>query len=527
MPLPDNANAAWPPPAWAGSHKTIAEAAAWYEGDTTKLENLYGGNQTNAASSGLLSRFWSRRQADRGTQRQRLHLPAAADIAAVSADLLFGDAPAFLIPDAHNEQTEATATEAQACEDRLNELVDCAGIAATLLEAAEYASGLGGVYLRPVWNTDLADHPLLTYVNHDCAIPEFWHRQLVAVTFWSEVLRNEGQVWRHLERYEMQGDQSVILHGLYKGTPTTLGVKVDLAESSQTEHIAVEDDGETVLMPEGITTIGVRYVPNALDRRNRKDPVGRSDTAGSEPEMDALDETYSALMRDVRLAKARLTVPDEFLDKAGRGKGASFDMDQEVFSPLEVDPKQSGTTGIALFQPEIRSEPLLTIAADLFEQVARTAGYSPQSFGMQGDGAKATATEVDAREGTSDRTTNRKKRYWQKPVDDVLEMMLVIDAEVFGSGVTPLRPRMEFAEADADMRDIATSLNLLNMAGAVSTERKVQLLNPKWDDGQVQDEVAQIKADTGMSPDPFGAGPGAPPVPPAVPPPGPDGGASS
>jgi hypothetical protein len=103
------------------------------------------------------------------------------------------------------------------------------------------------------------------------------------------------------------------------------------------------------------------------------------------------------------------------LDKAGRGKGASFDMDQEVFSPLEVDPKQSGTTGIALFQPEIRSEPLLTIAADLFEQVARTAGYSPQSFGMQGDGAKATATEVDAREGTSDRTTNRKKRYWQKP----------------------------------------------------------------------------------------------------------------
>ena len=527
MPLPSNPNAPWPPRDWADKHKAIQEAAAWYEGDATKLENLYAAPATTP-SAGLISRFWAKKQTDRGTTRQRLHLPAAADIAAASADLLFGDAPAFLIPDAHNADTAGSAApgDAQKTEDRLNELVDEAGIAATLLEAAEYSSALGGVYLRPVWNTELCDYPLLTYVNADCAVPEFWHRQLVAVTFWSEVLRNDSIVWRHLERYELVDGRSVALHGLYQGTPTTLGVRVDLDQSAQTASIAVEEDGETVLMPAGIDTIAVRYVPNALDRKNRKDPVGRSDTAGSEPEMDALDETYSALMRDVRLGKARITIPAEFLDMAGRGKGASFDLDQEVFTKLEVDPKQAGAAGIEMHQPEIRAEVLLRIGNDLFQQIGRTAGYSPQSFGMEGDGGLKTATEVDANVGLSTRTTTRKRRYFQKPVDDVLEMLLIIDAEIFGSKVKPLRPRMEFAEQDEDMRELASSLNLLNLAGAVSIERKVRMLNPKWDDAEVEEEVKRIKADLGSSPDPFGAGPGGPPKPgPPEPPPEGDRGA--
>lgn len=523
MPLPDLHTAAWPPPHWASQLKAIGEAAVWYEGDPDKLAGHYGGvqNSTASKSGGFWARLRNRTSSANVAPPQRLHLPAAADIATVSADLLFGETPTFLVPDAHNADQTGTADEgtAQATEDRLNELVDEDGIAATLLEAAEYASALGGVYLRPMWDPALCDRPLLTYVNVDCAVPEFWHRQLVAVTFWSELVNNAttGEVWRHLERYETQGvgtaKRSVVLHGLYKGSRDQLGTRVHLGEHSATAGIGVEEgDGaefpETVVMPAGIDTIAVRYVPNALSRHDRQNPVGRSDTAGSEPEMDALDETYSALMRDVRLAKARLTVPDEFLDKQGRGRGVAFDIDQEVFSPLAMDPGHAERAGIELHQPEIRSEQLLQVAQDLFQHVAGTAGYSPQSFGMQGDGAAMTATEVDANDGRSTRTTGRKRRYFQQPVDDVLEMMLIIDAEVFGSGITPLRPRMEFATQDEDLRELASSLNLLNLAGAVSIERKVRLLNPKWDDSEILEEVGRIKEDLGASPDPFGAGAG-------------------
>ena len=538
MPLPTSRTQAWPPPEWAEKHKAIQQAAVWYEGDPDKLAGHYAGVGTNNTDKGgFWARLRNRNTSQRAAPPQRLHLPAAADIATVSADLLFGETPTFLIPDAHNADQPGSEDEptAAATEVRLNELVEEDGIVATLLEAAEYASALGGVYLRPMWDPALCERPLLTYVNADCAVPEFWQRQLVAVTFWTELVNNSttGEVWRHLERYEMQGNESVVLHGLYKGTAGQLGTRAPLTDHSATAGIGVEplaegEDGfpERVVMPPGITTIAVRYVPNALSRKNRQDPVGRADTAGCEAEMDALDETYSALMRDVRLGKARITVPDEFLERQGRGQGTSFDVDQEVFSPLNVDPGHTDKAGIELMQPEIRSEQLLAVAEDLFVHVAMTAGYSPQSFGMQGDGSSVTATEVDARTGRSTDTTSRKRRYWQKPVDDVLEMLLIIDAEYFTDGLVPLRPRMEFAKQDEDLRELASSLNLLNLAGAVSIERKVRMLNPKWDDAEVGEEVARIKADMGSSPDPFGAGPGEPPEPgPPEPPPEGDRGA--
>ena len=67
-------------------------------------------------------------------------------------------------------------------------------------------------------------------------------------------------------------------------------------------------DGD--MISTGSPGLAVVYVPNQRPSSWRNDPLGqhlgRSDLAGVESLMDALDEAYSSWMRDIRLGKARL-----------------------------------------------------------------------------------------------------------------------------------------------------------------------------------------------------------------------------
>lgn len=485
----------WPPKEWQPILRDIVEADAWWSGDEQRLAEFYGGAATQDATRrrrGVINRvkFWARRLDDLNTDRQRLHIPAAADIAATSADLLFGEAPTLTIAEAHEVNADAAA---KAAEDRLVELLEVDGVASALLEAAEVCAALGGVYLRPVWAPELAGHPLLTVVHPDQAVPEFRYGRLAAVTFWRVVRHDANVVWRHLERHE----PGVILHGLYAGSPELLGSPISLDASPETRGL-----DETVRLPGGWATLGCRYVPNARpNRRHRRLPIGRADTQGVEALMDALDETWSAWMRDIRLAKHRIIVPGEFLDRNGRGGGASFDLDREVFSPLDMDPMSREKTGITLTSFAIRAEEHAATAAELWARIVQTAGYSPQSFGMHGTGAvDRTATEVRADETRSLRTTSRKQAYWRQAVEDMAELMLVIDRDVFGSKVEPMRPRLDFPDGLPDNpREQAETVELLNRAQAVSTETKVRLAQPQLDEAEVQAEVARILAESGMT----------------------------
>ncbi len=499
VPLPTDPNTSWPPSDWAPFQRDIQESAAWYAGDESALAGFYGGVSNPQARR---QRFWSRgnRNAQGQTDRQRLHIPVAADVAATSADLLFGDGVAFTIPGASGDTIDQGALKA---EQRLTEILTEDGADAALLEAAELAAALGGVYLRPAWDDTVADRPMLTTVQPDNAVPEFQWGRLSAVTFWQIVSQADGKIVRHLERHE----PGRILHALYRGNVVQLGRRVKLASVEQFAHLAVDDEG-AIALPAAITGLDVRYVPNVRpNRKHRTKPIGRSDYAGTEPLMDALDETWSSWMRDIRLGKARIIVPAEYLERKERGAGATFDTDAEVFAPLQIDPTSADAGTITLSQFDLRTAEHAETALALFTQIVVSSGYSPQSFGLQGDGAAQTATEVDARESKSDRTVSRKRRYWTKALEDVGEMLLILDREHFGGG-EPYRPRIEWpADAEDDIRDVATALNLLNLAKAASADTRVRMVHPEWTDKEVADEVALILAEDGVPvADPTGMG---------------------
>lgn len=497
MPLPTG-DTQWPPRQLAAITPKLAEWAAWYSGDTEALGSVYGGyaasqmgrpSQYRGGVVGTVARWFWGQPTPTGQQRTKLHVPVASDIAAASSDLLFG------------EELQLDFNGGSA--DRIEQVLEHNNWMATLAEAGEVASALGGAFLRVGWDDQVADHALLTTVHADAALPEFRHGRLVAVTFWQVVESNDYGVTRYLERHE----RGRIEYGLYVGTTDSLGRRVPLTESAASAGLTVDAESG---VDTGHDRLTVEYLPNIRPQRKwRNDPLGsnlgRSDLEQQEPLMDALDETYTSWMRDVRLGRGRLLVPSYMLESNGVGQGATFDMDREVFTSLNIPPSEDGGGLITPQQFEIRHEEHAATAKELLEQILRGAGYGPGLFGLGGDVAQ-TATEVDSRDARSRRTREKKTRYASGPVARIIEALAAVDAAKFGTGGR-VDVSVEFPEATPSLNDIATSVEILNRAVAVSTDTKVRMLHPDWDDTKVGEEVGKILAQEGMSVPEIGAPP--------------------
>ena len=217
--------------------------------------------------------------------------------------------------------------------------------------------------------------------------------------------------------------------------------------------------------------------------------------------MDAIDEAYTSWMRDVRLGKSRIIVPTEYLERRGRGRGASFDIDAEIFTALEIDPN-SETKGIEKVQFEIRDQQHRTTVMELIDRAVTAAGYSPQSFGINIEGRAESGTALKLRERKSFTTQGKKQRYWTPPLEEILEKLQILDTEIFNKQYTPMKPRVEWQDAvQQDVRESATVIESLHRAQAASLETKVRLLNPELSEEEVGDEVLKIATNFNLADD--------------------------
>src|SRR5690625_3360325 len=145
MALPEDPSMTWPPEGWQKVYDQYREHSAWYSGDPNQIADVYASLVQTPTPRG---RCWA---ADlRAERRVMLHVPIAGDIAETSADLLFAEVPDIRIPEAHGESAPQDAKDAQ---ERLWQIIDRGGIHNRLIEGAESASALGGVFIGPVWDT--------------------------------------------------------------------------------------------------------------------------------------------------------------------------------------------------------------------------------------------------------------------------------------------------------------------------------------------------------------------------------------
>lgn len=492
MPMPPD-GAPWPLPELAIPWRAMAEWSAWYSGDTEALMRVYGALDGGASDrpdrpapdapgkvrNALRRWFWGQPQP--ADQRSRkLHMPAASEVCTTSANLLFSDPPAVRVPGGE---------DLQAAQDRLD-LLFGEDAAVRLHGAAERAAALGGVYLRAGWDTDVADHPFLTSVDADAALPRFRYGRLVEVTFLSEVSRRDQLVYRHLEHHT----RGAVEHALFQGRTDKLGRRVPLGELEGTAHLAdaVNADG---IVETGVDRLLVEYVANATGRRWRGLPgtaeLGRSDLDGVEPALDALDRTWSSWLRDIDLGKARLIVPRAYLQSHGPGRGATFDEDQEVYAPVDAMLDREGLH-ITPSQFAIRHEAHKASSDAMKAAVVEGAGYNAQTFGLSGDVAM-TATESNTRERNTNANRTQKTRRWGLAMANIGWTLMELDRVHFRSGVASVRPAVDWPPMVQEQpQTLAQTASLLRGAEAASTRTLVQLVHPGWTDRQVDDEVAAI-----------------------------------
>lgn len=490
--LPEgNTRTSWPPEAFEPVFEEMARHDAWWRGDIDAI------TETQGAVDGRTWYGRRKREKKTGTNEQpkTVHVPVPADIATASADLLFSEPPRFVMPGEHG--TDKARDELQA---RLENIFGTDQAHAALLEGAEIASALGGTYPRITWHAD-SEHVELSCTDADVVVPEFQNGRLTAATFWTEYTIGRD-VYRHLERHE----PGRILHGLYEGRDGELGRQVPLAELPELQWAADLVNHEGAILT-GIDDLTVRYVANMRPNKTfRRTPgmrdLGRSDFDGVEHLFEELDEVFTSWMRDVRLARARLIVAEEMLDVVGPGKAGRFNTDQEVFATVNADPETM--QHISAHQFEIRVEEHSATCEDLTTRILRRAGLADASFGADDDRMQ-TATGVKARERLSERTRDKKSRYWASELGPLSRAALNLDAHLFGRPRTDVTPEVKWPpSATADTAELAQTASLLASAQAASVETLVRLVHPEWDGDAVNTEVARIREERGLgvAPDP-------------------------
>ncbi len=462
----------WPPEDFAGVLNIMEEAAAWYGGTPETLAAYYATCPTTLLYPAG-TRFW--RRVATNVRSVAIHVPIAADIAQASAHILFSEAV-------------KVTCENDATQKRLLELLDLARFDAKCLEAADICSGIGSVYVKIDYDKAVADHPFLTIVQPDMAVPEFTWGKLTAVTFWRVVAVDDkkNEIYRHLERHERGG----IENGLYKGTAEFLGDQIDLTSVAATKD----------LIP--YTThsdLNVVYVPNYLPNRMfRGWAIGQADTAGCISLMEALDEAETSWIRDVRLGASRIIVPESYLEtNLAAEQQVTFNMDREIFSPLEYDPTVEGTK-LTVFQPTIRVDEHYKTVTELLFRIMSVAGFAPQTFGLGSDNLTSSASGValKVRERKTLLTKSRKERYWGPELEYLLLRLQIVDRDVFDSGIEPMPVTVAFGDSYApDLIELSTVTELLKRGESASIEERVKLLHQEWDDAAVQAEVDRILAD--------------------------------
>lgn len=484
-------NSPWISDPYKRVYEQYAEHAAWYSGDTTQLINFYSTKRHTPLGNG---RFWGE-NIQSGDNRSVVHVPLAGDIATFSADLLFSGSPEIVIPEAHarNEDNQLVATSrATNADNRLQDIIDRGNVITRLLEAGETAAAMGGVFLKPTWDQEIADVPILSIAQPDNAIPYFEHGFLTGVLFHKELFRENSKVYRLLELYT----NGWIENAVYIGDDFSLGKRVPLTYLKETENMQP-------MINTNIPTVLARYIPNKRPhKRFRGTSLGMADIQGAESMLDSLDLTMTSWIRDIVLGRARLHVPDSLLKNDGNGR-VSFDGGQELYVELDIDPSMLGEgKALTATQFEIRTDEHMKTATELISKILHMSGYAPQSFGMNLESSSAISTEShEIRERKTMITKQKKEQLFRSGIADVMEMMLLIDNIHLGNATpTEFRPNVNFADTlGHSVSQVSKTVQMLQMAQSASIKTRVEMLHPEWSVEEIEAEVERIRDESGMN----------------------------
>lgn len=535
----------FPSAEWAAAFAQYEANDAWYSGDQAKLQAVYAwtaGAGTRGddpathyhkasrswrkgGARGWLSRMFNGRVVeDPGEHRTRIHAPVAGNLATLASDLLFAEPPTFRI---YNAEGKPTKDRTQA---RLDAVLNSERTHRTLSHAGEETAGISAVVLTAHWDREISDVPWLQATSADAAVPEFVAGRLAAVNLYTTYPTGtgSGQVYCHVERHEV----GAIVHALLLLENGKVAGVARLEDRPETAHIpriggavAGPIDG-SIALPTGIrqlTAAWWRHLPTRAFRKHGALALaGRAVFEGAEQMLDAVDEVWSSWMRDVKIARARLIVPEAFLDVQGPGLGGAFDDDRELLTGLAfTDLGGVDRETISAHQFAIRAEEHAATLLGLTREITQHAGYSLSSYSESQSSGGVTATEVTDRTTMTERTRDKQRLYFVDAGEPIARALMALDAVHYSGRELPadVDLRIEIPPlSQIDPEKEARIMGFLRSAQAASTDTLVRMQHKDWEETQIQEEIDRIRQENGLDDEqdpalldrvPPGAGPAA------------------
>lgn len=309
----------WPPKDWQFWYQKYYEWAAWYSGDPEELLRFYGSVFDNTYQG----RIWAKME--KAERSEIVHMPLAGDIAAMSAGLLFSEAP-----DIQYDPKNLGG-------DRITDFIKENGLLNMFLEGAEMAAALSGVFWKLNAEPDLVQIPVLTLLTPAQVLPEFWYGRLWAATSYRVVKSDpqSGKIWRLFEDRRRENGQLAIRYRLYEGRSDNVGRIVDFESVADVEELNLVDTSFAI---EGL---GMGYIPNMRPNRLRPgSPLGVNDYHSCISLLDSLDAAWTSWMRDIELGMGQIFIDESLLDANG-----NFSKLQKAFVKLKMDTAKFASDG--------------------------------------------------------------------------------------------------------------------------------------------------------------------------------------
>lgn len=495
-------NMKWPPVEYQPALDTVRHDKAWLTGDVTAIKTQTQNHQPQpirhrAQYNGGLVGWGARVTLGRpnprhGSAHVDRHLPVASELTETIGDLLFGNAVG-VTADGWDERLVASLTA----------MVDSDQFTADMVEAGQKCSALGWEFGRIVWNTDVAPHPWIEWVDADRAFATFQWGRLTEVTFF-DVWERGKYVYRLTQTHRV----GQIEYQLWQGTESRLGMTVPYETLEETSHLAgVVTDG--TVLPTGLNILTAVMVPNRAKNPAWSDSehlkyYGKSDIQFAGGLWEDIDKGYTDLWYEVDSARARLLVSEDYLDTLAPGQGSVFDWFRDVYLIGQSANADSPST-LERVQFDMRVEEYLKVVEQTTMRAVGAVGLSPMTLGLEEPGSNLTATEIRAKSAKTLNTWRARSRYWRAGLQHIVMAWAGMDALIHGWSQPQVLPKIAMPEPvqDTDL-DRAKTVQAQRDSGSASIYTGVKTLHPEWGEDEVNAEVQRIRDDQGMNlVDPF------------------------
>ncbi|MPW26251.1 phage portal protein [Alkalibaculum sp. M08DMB] len=290
----------------------------------------------------------------------------------------------------------------------------------------EYMFALGGMAIKVY--ADENDKICIGFVSADCFIPIRQNNSDIQeglfVNQSKKAMNGKNIYYTLLEWHTWENGDYVISNELYKSEMCgEIGYKTSLAElyPSLAETVTIKDIKRPLF---------IYSKPNVANNFDTQSPLGISIYANCLDTIKALDVAFDSFMREFKLGKKRIIVPQSavktVIDPITGSPRRYFDANDEVYEALNFE-MDSTAKNIQDISVELRVEEHISAIQAFLDILSMQVGFSAGTFTFDGKGVK-TATEVISENSKTFRTMTSHESLVEEAIRDLVRAIVDVAA---------------------------------------------------------------------------------------------------